>query len=198
MIANGMYGAFIVDPVHVTPAQEFVFVQSEFYTTREEGKKTLDWAALLHGAPAYVVFNGRAGQYADAPLRVTAGQPVRVYVVNAGPNHASAFHIVGTIFDRVYPDGHPDHALRGVQTWDVPPGGGAIFEVTMREPGTYPIVTHSFADASKGALGAFQVVAPGSEVSRNPARSQSRKRQDFGRHHSYRNELNNAIGRAVT
>jgi nitrite reductase (NO-forming) len=47
-----------------------------------------------------------------------------------------------------------------VQTWDVPAGGGAVFEVTMREPGTYPIVSHRFADATKGAVGLFKVIAP--------------------------------------
>ncbi len=164
MIANGMYGAFIVDPVQALPrAQEFVLVQSEFYTTPEHGKANLDWNAVLHGSPAYVVFNGRVGQYAEHPLTVRAGQRVRIYVVNAGPNHTSAFHVVGAIFDRVYADGVSDNAFRGVQTWDVPAGGGAVFEVTMREPGSYPIVTHSFADATKGAVGLFKVVAPRAE-----------------------------------
>lgn len=163
-IANGMYGAFVVDPVQpLPPAQEFVLVQSEFYTKPDNGKGELDWSATLHGSPAYVVFNGRASQYAEQPITVNAGERVRIYVVNAGPNHTSAFHVVGAIFDRVYADGVPGNALRGVQTWDVPVGGGAVFEARLNEPGTYPIVTHSFADATKGAVGLFKVVVPTTE-----------------------------------
>lgn len=163
-IANGMYGAFIVDPVQpLPPAQEFVLVQSEFYTEIRNGKGDLDWNGVLNKPPTYVAFNGRATQYAEQPITVNAGQRVRIYVVNAGPNHTSAFHVVGAIFDRVYADGVPGNALRGVQTWDVPVGGGAVFEARLHEPGSYPIVTHSFADATKGAVGLFKVVVPTTE-----------------------------------
>ena len=163
-IANGMYGALVVDPLQpLPPAQEFVLVQSEFYTKPDNGRGELDWNDVLNESPAFVVFNGRASQYAEQPITVRSGQRVRIYVVNAGPNHTSAFHVVGAIFDRVYADGVPGNALRGVQTWDVAAGGGAVFEATMREPGTYPIVTHSFADATKGAVGLFKVVGPATE-----------------------------------
>jgi cytochrome P450 len=43
------------------------------------------------------------------------------------------------------------------QTIDVPPGDGALVELTFAEPGTYPFVTHKFSDASKGATGLFKV-----------------------------------------
>ncbi len=159
-IANGMYGALIVDPVRPLPAaREFVFVQSEFYT--QAGADTaaplqLDWNKLLGLAPDYIVFNGIAHQYADHPIRVTAGEPIRLYVVDAGPNRISAFHVVGAIFSKVYVDAVPDHAWEGVQTADVPVGGGLIFETHLAEPGTYPFVTHAFADATKGAVGMFE------------------------------------------
>jgi len=38
----------------------------------------------------------------------------------------------------------------------VPVGGGAIFETHLVEPGTYPFVSHAFADATKGAVGMFE------------------------------------------
>jgi len=41
----------------------------------------------------------------DNPLTVKVNQPVRVFLVNAGPNHISAFHVIGTIFQRVLDDG---------------------------------------------------------------------------------------------
>ena len=156
-IANGMYGAMIVDPrAGRTPAKEFVFVQSEFYTqTLPDSTRTIDWQKLLDLAPDYVVFNGRAAEYANHPIKVRVGERLRMYVVNAGPNRWSAFHVVGAIFDRVYLDGSLENPLRGVQTMSVPVGGGAIFEARLVEPGTYPFVSHAFADATKGAVGMF-------------------------------------------
>ena len=159
-IANGMYGALIVDPVSpLPPAREFVFVQSEFYTRKAadtSGAQQLDWDKLLGLAPDYIVFNGIAHQYADHPIRVAPRETIRMYVVDAGPNRVSAFHVVGAIFSRVYVDAVPEHAWLGVQTADVPVGGGMIFETRLAEPGTYPFVTHAFADATKGAVGMFE------------------------------------------
>lgn len=109
-------------------------------------------------APDFVVFNGHAAVYAKHPIRVRTGERLRLYVVNAGPNRFSAFHVVGAIFDRVYLDASLAHPLEGVQTVTVPVGGGAIFEVRLVEHGTYPFVSHAFADATKGAVGMFEVV----------------------------------------
>lgn len=53
--------------------------------------------------------------------------------MNAGPSFTSDFHEVGAVFDRVYPDDDPDHALSGVQTWGIPAGGGAVFETEFDE-----------------------------------------------------------------
>ena len=157
-IANGMYGAIIVDPRAArAPARDFVFVQSEFYTrTLPDSTRTIDWQKVLDLAPDYVAFNGRAAMYADHPIAVDVGERIRMYVVNAGPNRTSAFHVVGAIFDRVYVDGSIAHWFEGVQTVSVPVGGGAIFEARLVEAGTYPFVTHAFADATKGAVGMFQ------------------------------------------
>ena len=162
-IANGMYGAMIVDPrTGRTPAKEFVFVQSEFYTQAlPDSTRTIDWQKLLDLAPDYVVFNGRAAAYANHPIKVQVGERLRMYVVNAGPNRWSAFHVVGAIFDRVYLDGSLENPLRGVQTMSVPVGGGAIFEARLAEAGTYPFVSHAFADATKGAVGMFEASRPG-------------------------------------
>ena len=169
-IAQGMYLPIIVDPKDGWPDRadrEFVVVQSEFYpkpsaadTTVREG----DWSAMLDGKASYVVFNGRADQYKTAPLQVNEGDRVRIFFVNAGPNRDSDFHIVGAIFDTVYPDGDPDHALHGIQTQMVPVGGGAVFETTFEKgqsgEGHYAFVTHSFADATRGAVGVIQVGHP--------------------------------------
>ncbi len=158
-LASGMYGALIVDPVTPRPpAHEFVLIQSEFYfapggdTTKPH---TLGWQRMLDNSPDYVVFNGAYGQYAAHPLQVRTGELVRFYVVDAGPNHISSFHVVGAIFERVFVDGE-GQPLHGVQTVNVPVGGGMIFETRLAEPGLYPFVSHSFADATKGAMGVLE------------------------------------------
>ncbi|HRP08042.1 MAG TPA: multicopper oxidase domain-containing protein, partial [Gemmatimonadales bacterium] len=61
-IANGMYGAIIVDPVKPLPeAKEFVLVQSEFYMDApgsDGGPRRLDWNKMLSLAPDYIGFHG--------------------------------------------------------------------------------------------------------------------------------------------
>ncbi len=159
-IANGMYGALVVDPA--TPrskAKELVLVQSEFYLNAKpdrDGNQGLDWQKLLGQAPDHIVFNGRAGQYASHPIEARPDELIRIYLVNAGPNRISSFHVVGGIFERVFEDGTQANPLIGVQTVNVPVGGGAIFEIRLREPGDYPFVTHAFADATKGGVGVLR------------------------------------------
>ncbi|MFZ5625651.1 MAG: multicopper oxidase domain-containing protein [Gemmatimonadota bacterium] len=162
-IANGMYGALIVDPrTPRPPAQEYVLVQSEFYLSAPHGPdsvRSLDWKKVLDAAPDYVVFNGVGSRYATTPIAVAVAKPIRLFVVNAGPNRISSFHVVGAIFDRVYADGS-GRPFDGMQTWNVPVGGGAVFELKLAEEGLYPFVTHAFADATKGAVGVFRAGTP--------------------------------------
>ena len=168
-LMQGMYFAMIVDPKHgwgTVADKEFVLVESEFYAQRTSTGTEMqpDYASAQNKQPSYVVFNGRAFQYKANPLKVNVGDRVRFFVVNAGPNLDSDFHVVGALFDRVYPDGNPAHALDGVQTYSVPAGGGVVFETTFRPNGSgegiYAFVTHSFADAEKGAVGLIQVGTP--------------------------------------
>jgi nitrite reductase (NO-forming) len=167
-IANGMYGALIVDPATPRPkARELVFVQSEFYETAKpaaDGTVSLDWQKLLGQAPDHIVFNGRASQYATHPIDVRPNELLRLYLVNAGPNRISSFHVVGGIFQRVFEDGSQANPLEGVQTVNVPVGGGSIFELRLRQPGDYPFVTHAFADATKGGVGVLRAGEPGKRV----------------------------------
>jgi nitrite reductase (NO-forming) len=88
---------------------------------------------------------------------------VRFYVVNAGPNRVSSFHVVGAIFDRVRVGGF-GAPLEGVQTFNVPVGGGAIFEARLAEEGLYPFVSHAFSDATKGAVGILRAGEPSGTV----------------------------------
>jgi nitrite reductase (NO-forming) len=159
-IANGMYGAIIVDPIEPLPPADvsYVLVQSEWYTVQAEGTlMTGDYDKMMSVRPDEVVFNGIAFQYNDHPLTAKVGQRVRLYVINAGPNLGSAFHIIGGMFDAVYPDADAKHALRGVSTYPIAPGQGVIFDAIMAQPGKYPIVNHIMRDMMIGAAGELEV-----------------------------------------
>lgn len=158
-MANGMYGAIIVDPATGwVPAQEYVLVQSEFYTHQlADGSYSVDPNKLNGENPDYVVFNGYVNQYKDNPLVARVGQRIRIFIINAGPTLFSAFHVIGAIFSDVYADGNPVNHMVGDQTITIPPGGGAVVELTIPQPGLYPFVTHSFASVGKGALGMIKV-----------------------------------------
>jgi len=167
-IMQGMYLPIIVDPKNgwgTEADKEFVLVQSEFYAREgQNGHHGPDWNAAMDKKASYVVFNGKANQYQGAPLKVDEGDRVRLFVVNAGPSLRSDFHVVGAVFDRVYPDGNPKNVLNSVQTYTIPAGGGAVFEAEFKRgesgEGVYAFVTHAFADASKGAVGLIQVGKP--------------------------------------
>jgi len=158
-ISNGMYGAIIVDPASGwTPAREYVLVQSEFYTRKlSDGSYAYDNTKAMAMQPDYVTFNGYANQYKAAPLTAQLGERVRIFIVNAGPSEFSAFHVIGAIFANVYTDGNPANHTVGNQTITVPPGGGSVVELTIPDAGLYPFVTHSFANASSGALGVLEI-----------------------------------------
>ena len=156
-IATGMYGAMIVDPAEGwSPAQELCFVQSDFYFkdgADGSGVKVSDYQKMLgHGIMDYVAFNGHATQYVDKPIKVRAGEPIRIFVVNAGPNVWSSFHVVGAIFDSAYLNANPANKLTGLQSMTIGPGDGACFELTFKEPGIYPAVNHAFGHAAHGAI----------------------------------------------
>jgi nitrite reductase (NO-forming) len=161
-IANGMYGMAIVEPKDGLPNvdKEFALVQSEWYLGPQGQPVSLAKASAAATAPDYVVFNGVANQYEDHPLKVATGERVRVFVLNAGPSVDSSFHIVGTIFDTVMKEGvmlkKGNTGNWGSQAVDLAPAQGAIVELSLAEDGMYPIVTHAFNYASRGALGLIQ------------------------------------------
>ena len=157
-IANGMYGMIIVEPKGGLPPvdRELAFVQSEFYVGATPGA-TADDTKLMAKAPDVVAFNGYAGQYKETPIVVNRGERIRVFVLAAGPNTWSAFHVVGTIFDKAWIDGiYPENLTRGNQTLNLAASQGAVAEFRLDEEGVYPFVTHDFTNAAKGAVGLFR------------------------------------------
>ena len=158
-IGSGMFGALIVDPL--TPlrrAKEFVLVQNEFYLgPPHDGVAPFDYNKMLATLPDLFAFNGRPSQYQTAPIHVKRGDLVRFYVVNAGPTHPCAFHVVGEQFDTVYLGAPPSSAIHGVQTFGVAAGGGMIFEMQADVPGEFVFLNHAFGHGQKGAIGILVV-----------------------------------------
>ena len=148
-----------MDPVEPLPPADasYVLVQAEWYSHQVSGILMAgDYDKMLAVRPDEVVFNGIAFQYKDHPLTARVGQRVRFYVVDAGPNLSSAFHIIGGMFAAVYPDGDAQHALRGVSTYLIAPGQG-VLDAIMPHPGKYPIVDHSMRNMTIGAAGELEV-----------------------------------------
>ncbi|HVZ57561.1 MAG TPA: multicopper oxidase domain-containing protein [Chitinophagaceae bacterium] len=154
----GMVGMVIVEPREGFPGKvdkEFSFVQNEFYLKKQGSVYIPDTALARTKEPSFVTFNGKAAQYVTRPIHVKAGERVRVYLLNAGPNNATSFHVIGTIFDKVWLDGNPANELHGMQAVYLGPASGAVVEFVLPEKGRYTFVDHSFADAENGAIGTF-------------------------------------------
>jgi len=162
-IINGMFGMILVEPVGGLPKvdHEFYVMQSELYTTTAfgtPGHHDFSNEKLLAEAPDYVLFNGRVGALiGTGALTAKVGETIRIYF-GVGGFVDSNFHIIGEIFDRVYPEGALGQPLENVQTTLVPAGGATAVELRLNVPGRYLLVDHALPRAiNKGALGYLEV-----------------------------------------
>ena len=169
-IASGMYGAVVVEPREGYPTKvdrEYVVIQSEFYAKLDPDNRkvdgvplyVLDTDRLKAAQPTHTVFNGAHNGMVTKQLPAKPGERVRLYVLNVGPSKTSSFHVVGTIFDRVWIDGNPDNQFRGMQTVLLGSSNAAIVEFMIPEEGSYIMVDHHFANASQGAIGLISTTA---------------------------------------
>jgi nitrite reductase (NO-forming) len=160
-IANGMFGMVIVEPKggFAKVDKEIALVQSEWYLAGQKEPVSLPKASAGAPSPDFVVFNGVANQYKDNPIMVPTKGRVRVFVLDAGPNIDSSFHVVGTIFDQVIKEGivlsRGNAGGWGSQAVDLSPAQGAVIEFSPLEDGMYPLVTHAFNFVGRGAVGIF-------------------------------------------
>ncbi|WP_343318641.1 multicopper oxidase domain-containing protein [Arthrobacter sp. TMP15] len=159
-IANGMFGAVIIEPPNLaTVDKEYVLIQSEIYAGAQAG--VADLAKIQAEKPDAVVFNGYANQYKFRPLPAKVGERVRIWVLDAGPNRATSFHVVGGQFDTVWSEGRylidGSDPTAGAQVLPLAPAQGGFVELAFPEAGNYPFVSHSMIDAERGAIGVFKV-----------------------------------------
>lgn len=146
---TGMTGMMLVKPRGLRPvARELWIDQQEFYIGQPGG--IADQAKLQAETPDVVAFNGYANQYKLAPITVPVHKPIRIFVLDAGPSKWSAFHVIGTVFDKTDVEGVVGHDS---QTISLAPSQGGWVQFTLAEQGNYPFVTHDFGDMTKGAAG---------------------------------------------
>ncbi len=166
-IANGMFGAVVIEPAGLEPvAHSYVVVQSEEYLGANG--QPADPAKVAAMVPDVVTFNGRAFQYDAHHLTAKVGERVRFWVLDAGPNLALSFHVVGAQFDTVWSEG--SYSVRdGVATSGAASGAagaqvlpllaaqGGFVDLVPKEAGHYAFVDHAMSLAEKGAHGVLEV-----------------------------------------
>lgn len=172
-IAAGMHGAVIIEPEAGFPEvdREYVVVASEIHLVDGTGDSPgtaadVDAAQAQTDTPDYSVFNGIAHQYTQRPFEARVGEKVRFWVLAAGPNLSTSFHIVGAQFDTVYLEGA--YLLKdrvdpfgnvggGSQALGLEAAQGGFVETVFPEAGRYTVVDHAFLDAERGAIGTVEV-----------------------------------------
>lgn len=179
----GQYGMMVVKPkkqkfrmeeeIGRKPDLEIFLIQHELYASGKDA---------IEGRPAYVMFNGTLFRYVDAPIKVKPGDFVRIYLLNAGPNLQSTFHIVGIIWDFAYWQGmpNPENTLVGGQT--VLAGPSDSWVVDFRVPpdeGKYLMVTHAFGSTTRGAIGILDAAANNERSPTVMAQGPSRTKEEF-------------------
>lgn len=145
-ISRGMHGVLIVDPpTPRPPAHEIVLV-------------LCGWDPAEAGKSEVVTWNGIASYFSKFPIKVTTGEPVRVYLANMLEYEPiGSFHLHARTFD-VYPTGtlltpsaHTDVVTLGMAE-------RAILEFTLPERGRYMFHPHQHWLAERGAMGWFAAI----------------------------------------
>ncbi|GJM12516.1 MAG: hypothetical protein DHS20C12_09190 [Pseudohongiella sp.] len=161
-ISRGMYGVIIVDPLggytddYPQPDREYVLVQGDLFkagTSAEDRAMGKDWQnALINGK----VFHYDPVHDSNASLTLEAepGERVRIFFVNAMINEAAAFHPIAGIWDRVWDNGNPKNVKYGLQTVEVAPAHGMVFDLVppADRPTNNALVDHRMKHALNGAI----------------------------------------------
>lgn len=145
-ISRGLYGMMIVDPPGGRPpAQEVALLLSGFSNEQL-------------GINGIVAWNGVAGFYHDYPIKVTAGEPVRAYLVNMLEYEpVGSFHLHAETFD-VYPGGMGGAPAFREDTIVLGQGQRSMIEFTLPDLGRYMFHPHQSWLAERGAMGWFAAI----------------------------------------
>jgi len=162
-ITNGLYGLIVIDPEEGWPAvdREFYVVQGEVYTKGSVGQKGFQPFApdkMMAENPEYIILNGRVKALTgERALQAKQGETIRIFFGNAGVSRISSFHIIGEIFDKVYPEAALNRVNTSVQTTLVPAGGATVVELKLENSGNFILLDHAISRIDRGAYGVLNV-----------------------------------------
>jgi FtsP/CotA-like multicopper oxidase with cupredoxin domain len=145
-IHNGLYGMMIIEPKQGRKKmREMAMVMSAFDLDRD-------------GEAEFYAWNGRAFQYADQPVRLKIGEPVRMYVLNMF-EEPMVPHLHGNLY-HLYPTGT---SLQPTEYTDVKTlniAERAILEFQYDLPGYYMFQCHISEHMEQGLMGWLHVTEP--------------------------------------
>jgi nitrite reductase (NO-forming) len=140
-VANGLYGLMVVDPPGGRPpAKEFALTLGGFDTDGDGKSDLFGW-------------NGMAGFFAKYPLKVKAGDLVRLYLANMVMDQPIAsFHLHAEMFD-VYRAGTSLVPSERTDLVTLGPADRVIVEFRLPARGRYMFHPHQREMAEHGAMG---------------------------------------------
>ncbi len=142
-ILNGLYGMLIIDPKQGRkPMKELAMVMSAFDLDRD-------------GEAEFYAWNGRAFQYADHPVELGLGEPVRMYVMNVF-EESMVPHLHGNMY-RLYPTGTSLTPTEYTDVKSLNIAERAILEFQYDSPGHYMFQCHVSEHMEQGLMGWFHV-----------------------------------------
>ena len=146
-IHKGLYGAFIVDPKSPRPpAKELVMVMNGFDTD-------------LDGENEFYTVNGIANYFAEHPIPLQVGEPVRIYVVNTLEfDLINSFHLHGNVF-KLFRTGTSLTNYEITDTVMLCQGERCVLEFSFKYPGRFMFHAHQSEFAELGWMGMFDVQA---------------------------------------
>jgi len=148
-ISRGLFGTLIVDPPQPRPAAKEMMM-------------------VMHGLDVdfdmeneFYAVNGFANYYAEHPIEIKVGEPVRIYLSNMTEfDLVNNFHLHANMFD-YYPSGTTLTAAEHTDTINLCQGQRGILEFSYRFPGMYMFHAHTSEFAELGWMGFFHVKAVG-------------------------------------
>jgi FtsP/CotA-like multicopper oxidase with cupredoxin domain len=148
-IHKGLYGTFIIDPLEGRPpAKELVMVMNGFDTN-------------FDGDNEIYAVNTVGFAYHHAPIQLSLGELVRVYLVNLTEfDLINSFHLHGNFF-RHYPTGTDLERYEWTDTVMLCQGQRSVLEFSFEHEGRFMFHAHQSEFAELGWMGMFDVGGPG-------------------------------------
>ena len=147
-IAKGLFAAFIIDPKQGRPSvdKELVMIQH-------------GWDVDFDGENEFYAVNGPVFFYQNNPVKLKAGEKVRLYLVNFLEfDQINSFHLHANFFN-YYPTGTSLTPVEFTDTIVQGQGQRGILEFSYKHPGKFMFHAHKTEFAELGWTGLFEVEA---------------------------------------